>query len=461
MRSLAVYVLFIAFSVSLYAQMNPGKTFQQIGDEHWDWAFDSSNSVNGPVYAIAVGTDGIYVGGHFSMAGNVAANNIARWDGDQWYALGDGVNSGGGPPCVYAISIHGADVYAGGQFYSAGSVASPNIAHWDGTQWTAFSGGANNTVRALACDSSGNLYAGGDFTNIGMLSNCMFIAKWDGTQWTALGAGLSGCGSSTKVNALATDGSNIFAGGEFLVAGSDTAKNIARWDGSAWSAIGLGTDGPVFALDYKTQNIYCGGDFVHAGGLTVNYVAKYTAGSWSAIDHGVDYPPAAMDYGSYDIFVGTSLALVPAVNIAKYDCCWDPLGSGTDSTVYAIAANGNDLWVGGVFSTAGSKPSYYFGHWNPYIDFSEVESYRVSSALYITPNPGNGLFTLHGFTDDDQELPIDVFNITGQCVYHDPHQSPTVNGTLQIDLSDQPEGIYFYRIAAMYHQISGRVIIAR
>ena len=57
-------------------------------------------------------------------------------------------------------------------------------------------------------DGSGNLYAGGDFTTAGGVSaNC--VAKWDGSAWRALGSGLN-----SVVRALAVDGSgNLYAGG--------------------------------------------------------------------------------------------------------------------------------------------------------------------------------------------------------------------------------------------------------
>ena len=47
--------------------------------------------------------------------------------------------------------------------------------------WSALGSGMNNNVHALAIDASGNLYAGGDFTTAGGVS-ANRIAKWDGTS---------------------------------------------------------------------------------------------------------------------------------------------------------------------------------------------------------------------------------------------------------------------------------------
>jgi len=65
--------------------------------------------LNGPVYAIAISGNDVYVGGRFTNAGGVSgANNLARWDGSQWHAVG-GTNAITGT--VYAIAVSGNDVY--------------------------------------------------------------------------------------------------------------------------------------------------------------------------------------------------------------------------------------------------------------------------------------------------------------------------------------------------------------
>ncbi|MCF7730212.1 MAG: hypothetical protein K9N23_00930 [Akkermansiaceae bacterium] len=49
----------------------------------------------GTIRAIAVDSNGdLYVGGAFSFAGGVRTNNIAKWDGNRWSALGEGIGGG-------------------------------------------------------------------------------------------------------------------------------------------------------------------------------------------------------------------------------------------------------------------------------------------------------------------------------------------------------------------------------
>ena len=70
--------------------------------------------------ALATASSGdLYIGGEFTAAGEVAANNVARWNGSQWSAVG--VGSGGGMNnrvVTLAIAANG-DVYAGGSFTTA------------------------------------------------------------------------------------------------------------------------------------------------------------------------------------------------------------------------------------------------------------------------------------------------------------------------------------------------------
>ena len=127
------------------------------------------------------------------------------------------------------------------------------------------------------------------------------IAKWNGSAWSALGSGMNGsclcaggerdqslrrrrisprragCRPTTLPNgtaapgrpwaqgcerlrlALAVSGTNLYAGGYFTTAGGVAANNIAKWDGSAWSALGSGMDGAVYALAVSGTNLYAGG----------------------------------------------------------------------------------------------------------------------------------------------------------------------------------------------------------
>ena len=79
----------------------------------------------------------------------------------------------------------------------AGGVAgTPAIARWDGANWSALGNGLNNTVMSLATfdDLSGSgteLYVGGYFTTTGGSAAipAVHIARWNGA-WSAVGSGM-------------------------------------------------------------------------------------------------------------------------------------------------------------------------------------------------------------------------------------------------------------------------------
>jgi hypothetical protein len=130
------------------------------------------DGANGPVYAIAASGTDLYVGGSFTtVGGGYIVNHIAKWDGVNWYSFGDGVNRPvgvNGP--VYAIAVNGTDLYVGGSFTTAGGVSANNIAKWNGSgsteSWSALGSGVNGTVKAIGLIGY-DLYVGGSFTKAG------------------------------------------------------------------------------------------------------------------------------------------------------------------------------------------------------------------------------------------------------------------------------------------------------
>jgi hypothetical protein len=120
--------------------------------------------------------------------------------------------------------------------------------------------------------SGSDLYAGGYFDKAGGIA-ANYIAKWNGSAWSALGSGVD-----YYVSALAVSGSNVYAGGNLSTAGGSPVNGIAKWDGSAWSAMGSGVNGPVAALAVSGGDLYVGGAFTTAGGKVSGYAAKAIIG---------------------------------------------------------------------------------------------------------------------------------------------------------------------------------------
>lgn len=383
------------------------------GDGHWDGIFGRPG-VNNSVNALAMdGLGNLYAGGNFNTAGAAIANYIAMWDGSDWTAVGGGLSS-----TVTALAIGPDDgyLYVAGNFQNAGGIQEADrIAVWDGSSWLPLGVGFASVVNALAFDSSGNLYAGGAFTNDGLNRVAMwdgstwtalgsgianqivyglavdgnddlyvggsftdavgdldYIAKWDGLVWSAVGTGLNG-----QVNALTiSGGTDLYVGGYFTDAGGDTsADRIALWSGGNWSALGSGiTNNAVFALTVDGSNLLVGGNFIDAGGnATADRIAIWSGSEWLSVETGVNNTVRAFALSGSGFYVGGDLTLAGAVvadRVVQWDgASWQPVGSGNgfnfNSIVLALTLDGDgNLYAGGTFTYAGSIEASRVAKWD-------------------------------------------------------------------------------------------------
>ena len=331
------------------------------------------NGANGPIFAVAISGSDLYVGGQFSQVGNVAANNIARWNGNNWTSLDTGVGSNPQIHAVRAIAVSGTDLYVGGYFNQAREVETYNVARWNGRSWFSLGSGSANGVNGsvLAMALSGdNLYVGGNFTHAGG-EPANRVARWDGSVWVSLGAGVSDPIAQSEVNALATSGSDLYAGGYFTQAGDAPANNLARWNGNAWSSVGNGVNGIVNALAVSGNDLYVGGNFTQVDDLLIEYLARWNGNSWSSVGSVSSAPISAIAVSGNNLYVGgqfTELGGVAAKNVGHWNgSTWSSLGTGVgvlrNTVVRALGLNGTQIYVGGGFGSAGDQTSVNIAKW--------------------------------------------------------------------------------------------------
>jgi hypothetical protein len=349
-----------------------------ISDADWRVLNPGIPGANSTVFAMVYDSrrDKLYVGGYFTAIGSAVANHIAQWNGSAWSALGSGVGSGMPYTRVNALAVSGSDLYVAGDFDSAGGSPANHIAKWNGSAWSALGSGVSGQVNsgqvnALAVSGS-DLYVGGWFTAAGG-NPANHIAKWDGSAWSALGSGVSDEHGYGSVAALAMSGSDLYVGGDFNTAGGNSANYIAKWNGSAWSALGSGVDNgnyitSVLALAVSGSDLYVGGYFTTAGGSPANHIAKWNGSAWSALGSGLDRGVHALAVSGSDLYVGglfNTAGGIKANEIAKWNgSAWSALGSGIYWYVTTLAVSGSDLYVGGLFNTAGGNPANYIAKWN-------------------------------------------------------------------------------------------------
>ena len=160
-----------------------------------------------------------------------------------------------------------------------------------------------------------------------------FTACCEGWRAGPLNEGGAGV---TSVNAMTTLGSRVVAGGAFDHPTGDpqAANNIVAYNGLLLSRLGLGMDGPVFALKSFTHpsgdhELIGGGEFTSAGGITADFIARW-------VEDPLGFPPAQ----------------------------WAPMGSGFNSSVFAIERFNNATIAAGQFDLSGGTAVNRIARWN-------------------------------------------------------------------------------------------------
>jgi hypothetical protein len=293
---------------------------------------------------------------------------------------------------VRAVAVDEAgNLYAGGDFTIVGDIRASRIAKWNGSSWSALGSGMNSSVFALAV-AGGDLYAGGAFTNAGGIT-ANRIAKWNGSSWSALDSGFN-----HTVLALSVSGTDLYAGGIFTNAGGISANRIARWNGSSWSALGSGMNNSVYTLAIASTNLYAGGVFTTAGGNAANRIARWNGSSWSALGSGMNNSVYTLTIASTNLYAGgvfTTAGGNAANRIARWNgSSWSALSAGLNNTVWAVAVSGSNLYAGGEFSGPGAN--YYVAKWNG-SSWSNLGS-GMNSAVFALALSGPNLYGGGNFT---------------------------------------------------------------
>jgi len=305
----------------------------------WQTYIGGQAGMDGAVYATIVYDDGsgpaLYVGGSFQHANGVPAAGIAKWDGTSWSALGSGISGGSGFVDAFAVYDDGSGpaLFVGGSFTSAGGVPANNVARWDGSAWTALASGSACAISTLTTFDDGaglQLYMSGcgldrwDGTSLtsvpipfpivvspiyalleyddgsgpalyvaGTFAGSPALARWNGSSWAQLPAPLGGeiifsLAQHTDVN------------GRALFAGTGAGSNISRWDGLSWTAIGqlfegFGPDAYALTLvsfdDGSGSALYVGGRFNSVDGVPASNVAKWDGNTWTGVAVGAKSDP--------------------------------------------------------------------------------------------------------------------------------------------------------------------------
>ncbi|MBI4672450.1 MAG: hypothetical protein HY741_12400 [Chloroflexi bacterium] len=208
---------------------------------------------------------------------------------------------------------------------SANTLAAAGDEFWDARFYPP---GPDGQVNALVMFDN-ELVAGGKFRAAGQ-DQANRIAKWNGTAWTALGAapfqklcplyyGVNGC--YLEVKTLASFQGKLYAGGMFTGV-------LAEWDGSQWSLFGdlYGPiePGPCYgsvnSLLVSGNEMYVGGCFFPDGFSGINQLLRWDGTTWSNFE-GIEFVNVvALAMRGDDLYVSADeVWFTGASHIAKWN----------------------------------------------------------------------------------------------------------------------------------------------
>ena len=265
----------------------------------------TTNDLWHQAYSIVSPDDGsgpaVYVGGRFTKAGDVSVNNIARWDGQSWHAVGEEARGLRGFGTIRSINT-GAfrGVYLLGYDSLGATLVNKGLLRWDGQSWTGLrlpaappaSRWSAQSIAAFDDGSGEALYSGWTHGPQGYETGV--VSVWDGEAWTTLPGEFGNAGAPVTLNDLIVydDGSGpaLYVGGTFQSVGGVACANIARWTGTQWEPLGTGLtgtnpigEGPgVIRLLVVDDVLHVAGAFSAAGGVAASGVARWD-GAWSAV----------------------------------------------------------------------------------------------------------------------------------------------------------------------------------
>lgn len=425
------------------------------------------NSGNGFIDNLDTFQNKLITTGFYTTLCSNNVNYVSQYDGTSWLPMGTGFTEAGHHLFNHNQTLHAVTYQP--------AIDSNWVWVWNGSQFEKKGEGVylSNAVIGFSqtanlyyvTNYNGNLVACGEFDRVGS-KNISGIMQWNGTSWDSLGAGLSGSlpGGATVMypHCMTVMGNDLIVAGNFKLAGTQTVNGIARWDGTAWHAMGAGFNGTVYAVSMFQGELYAGGAFTQSGSTPLSCLAKWNGTAW--VDPG--FKTFYNDVSAYSFihtlkeikgnlfFAGGFDRIV--FNSDTLQC--QAIGAFTGTTMDTLfgglpgfEVEGIAYYQGGLYASGGSNNSNsYIARYQGPLGVEGIS--ENNNALRIYPNPSHGSIHVHSKTRITE---IIVFNAVGQTI---EHHYPNAN---QADLDLKEPGNYWIQVISNEKRITKRVQIER
>jgi trimeric autotransporter adhesin len=287
-------------------------------------------------------------------------------------------------------------IYAFGAFTAIGGVSAPGVAYWNGSMWTAVTGGPDGDISSAAVGSDG-IYVGGNFTTPSQNLALLTASGWLSAASEPL--------TNESTTSVAANGTRVIAGGFYwggigsLAASIDTSlavsqrtyaglpafnpqSYIEKLEANSSGVLGLSIvsgageirwvpafsgNGQVLTTTFGASHIalgpadiYAAGSFNAINSIASNQIARYSAGNWSAMGAGVGGTIRRLHQGSDGVLYASGEQLISGAQNVNNVAVWngtsfDSLGTPAANmgSVNAVLVDGQTIYLGGNFSQIG------------------------------------------------------------------------------------------------------------
>ncbi|MCZ4407707.1 T9SS type A sorting domain-containing protein [Cryomorphaceae bacterium 1068] len=396
-----------AFTNSGYFQPNLG--IVDANTALADQSFPDANSSSQVIIDDENG--GWFIGGSFSTIEGQSTTRLTHILSD--YSIDPNFNCSPNST-VEALFLDGNDLYIGGSFSSVNGVTITRLAKvnaTDGTVDAAWNPAPNSTVLSIT-DAGDNILAGGFFTAVGDRVTDRYMVR----VGKASGETIQTLAPNSTVSAFEPSADGLYAGGSFTEVGY-YHPNLARLSGNSTTP---NRDFPTTnstvlgVIDDGSGGFYMHGQFTQVDGVSKTRIAHILPDGSVDLDFDANINNTVNDIflEGNDLYVGgtfTSINSQSAIRVAKLNAITGELDTDftpdVNSTVESVSFDNGVLYIGGSFTLingitrnrlaaldANGDPTA----WDPNVNSTVLEIKSFNGSIYV----GGSFNTIGGITSN-------------------------------------------------------------
>ncbi len=406
------------------------------------------NGFNVPPSRLRVVNGVLYAGGGFTdIRGDPDADFLVQWTGTRW------ARAVARPPNAVLDMVE----YKGNLYVASTSPTRRSaLARWDGYRWEELP--VMGTVRALAVHED-TLHIGGVFDSPGALTR--HLVRYDGASFrgdvrltSAQGAITGFAVLNTRLYAVGT----IPAGPSSIGTSGFYEYQTGRWSSINLDPFGLDGDDRFQVLVSRPDDLYLGGSFVGRG---VAFLARWSGTALLPVPYPAVRSPTTLAEGARGVFLGAG----------AYTGYWDgsrwrAFGNGVDGTVTQMVVLGDQVFVGGDFTSSGdgevAMRNIGVFEFSPTVEVESGDGVEVAHLSPVSPNPvrgGRAQSRLRlGAPERIEVYVADVLGRRAQSLY-----SGMASGDMPLEVNSDrlAPGVYVLRVEGDRTRLSRPFVVTR